>query len=170
MSRKTFSTRENGRSLPTYYNELVSLFQDIDTRLTRQEEIVAETVAANKTLSRFHVHIFLAGLDSEFTQARSEILRKDPPLSLEACYAYIRKDHNQRHTMEESKIEADSMVNMTTRNRPFKGKNSNVKGNTFTCTQCGEEGHSKAKCYELIGYPKWWISQRSQERKLGRNL
>lgn len=51
----------------------------------------------------FRVHIFLAGLNSEFNHARSEILRKDPLLDLESCYAYVRKDDNQRHTMEEPK-------------------------------------------------------------------
>lgn len=112
LNRKSFNTRQNGRTLPTYYNELVILFQEIDTRLTGQEDTVAETVAMKKALSRFRVHIFLAGLDSEFNQARSKVLRKDPPLSLEACYAYIRKDQTQRQTMEEH--EPDSMVHMAT--------------------------------------------------------
>ena len=95
LNRKSFHTRQNNRPLPTYYNELVMLFQEIDARLTNPEATVAENVAATKTLSRFRVHIFLAGLDSAFNQARSEVLRKDPPLDLEACYAYIRKDQMQ---------------------------------------------------------------------------
>ncbi|KAL0282712.1 UNVERIFIED_CONTAM: Copia protein [Sesamum angustifolium] len=24
------------------------------------------------------------------------------------------------------------------------------------CTNCGESGHTKSRCYELIGYPEWW--------------
>ena len=24
------------------------------------------------------------------------------------------------------------------------------------CTHCGEIGHTKSWCYELIGYPEWW--------------
>lgn len=134
----------------------MSLFQEIDTRLTGQEDTVAETVAMKKALSRFRVHIFLAGLDSEFNQARSKVLRKDPPLSLEACYAYIRKDQTQRQTMEEPKHEPDNMVHMATRTRPMKGKNSSGKGGSnLKCTHCREEGHSKLKCYEIIGYPDW---------------
>lgn len=167
LNRKSFTTRQNGRTLPAYYNELVSIFQDIDTRLTTQEDTVAETVSLNKTLSRLRVHIFLAGLDSEFNQARSEILRKDPPLSLESCYAYIRKDHNQRQTMEDPKQESDSVVHMASRSRPQKGKNSNSKGNTFTCAHCGEEGHSKLRCYEIIGYPEWWDFSKKPRKKIG---
>ena len=125
LNRKSFHTRQNNRPLPTYYNELVMLFQEIDARLTNPEATVAENVAATKTLSRFRVHIFLAGLDSAFNQARSEVLRKDPPLDLEACYAYIRKDQMQRQTMDttnEAKSESDSMVHLVSRNSSQKGK------------------------------------------------
>lgn len=122
LNRRSFNTKQNGRSLPMYYNELISIFQEIDTRLESQEETVTGAVTANKTMARLRVHIFLAGLDSSFNQARSEVLRKDPPLSLESCYAYIRKDLSQRQTMEEPKQEPDSMVHLTTRNRPRKEK------------------------------------------------
>lgn len=165
LNRRSFNTRQTGRPLATYYNELISIFQEIDARLTTQEETVGETVSANKAMSRFRVHIFLAGLDSEFNQARSEVLRKDPPLSLEACYAYIRKDQNQRQTMEEKVHEPDGMVHLATRNRPQKGKNSNNK-NTFSCTHCGEDGHSKLKCYEIIGYPDWWDFTKKPRKKI----
>jgi len=34
---------------------------------------------------------------------------------------------------------------------------SSTKGkNNYVCTHCGETGHSKQRCYELIGYPEWW--------------
>lgn len=95
LNRRSFTTRQNGISLPTYYNELISIFQEIDARLVTEEAVVAATVAVNKTLSRFRVHIFLAGLDQEFNHAGSEILRKDPALDLETSYAYIRKDYTQ---------------------------------------------------------------------------
>lgn len=58
------------------------MFQDIYTRLTSQEDTIEDAVVVNKTLSRFRVCIFLAGLDFEFSQEKSEILKKDPPFSL----------------------------------------------------------------------------------------
>ncbi|KAK4270129.1 hypothetical protein QN277_023208 [Acacia crassicarpa] len=27
---------------------------------------------------------------------------------------------------------------------------------TLICSHCGDSGHSKARCYEIIGYPEWW--------------
>lgn len=70
------------------------IFQEIDIRLTTQEATVDDTIGLNKTMTRFHVYIFLAGLDADFNQERSEIMRKDLPLSLESSYAYIHKDQN----------------------------------------------------------------------------
>ncbi|KAJ9539522.1 hypothetical protein OSB04_032255 [Centaurea solstitialis] len=166
LNRRSFTTRQNGKTLPAYYNELVSIFQEIDSRITDQEDDVNAVVSVHKTLARLRVHIFLADLDPEFNQARSEILRKDPPLDLESSYAYVRKDQNQRHTMEEPKSEPDGMVHLTTRSRP-KGKNINGKGNTLTCTHCGEDGHSKQRCYEIIGYPDWWDFSKKPRKKIG---
>ncbi|KAJ9552232.1 hypothetical protein OSB04_016277 [Centaurea solstitialis] len=167
LNRRSFTTRQNGRSLPTYYNELVSIFQEIDTRLMAQEKNVNQVISLHKTIARLRVHIFLAGLDVEFNQTRSEILRKDPPLDLESCYAYVRKDQNQRNTMEEPKAAADSIVHLATRNRLQKGKSSNNKGGggSFICAHCGEEGHSKQRCYEIIGYPEWWDFSKKPRRK-----
>ena len=34
LNWKSFTTRQNGRPLPTYYNELVGIFQEIDARMS----------------------------------------------------------------------------------------------------------------------------------------
>lgn len=165
LNRKSFNTRQNERSLPTYYNELVIIFQEIDIRLTTQEATVDDTIGLNKTMTRFHVYIFLAGLDADFNQERSEIMRKDLPLSLESSYAYIHKDQNQRQTKEKTKLEPDCMVHIVSRHFPQKEKNSNGKKSKLTCTHC-EEGHSKLKCYRIIGYPEWWDFSKKLSKKL----
>ena len=45
----------------------------------------------HKLLQRKRVHIFLVGLEGDFEQVRGEILRKDPILELEECYALVRR-------------------------------------------------------------------------------
>ena len=72
-----------------HYNELVGIFQDIDACTKTQEESVGDIISLHKAMTRLQVHNFLPGLDSEFNHAWSEILRKDPTLDLESCYAYI---------------------------------------------------------------------------------
>uniref|UniRef100_A0A2N9HZW3 Integrase catalytic domain-containing protein n=1 Tax=Fagus sylvatica TaxID=28930 RepID=A0A2N9HZW3_FAGSY len=33
------------------------------------------------------------------------------------------------------------------------------------CTHCGGTGHTKSRCYELIGYPEWWDSTKAPRKR-----
>ena len=33
------------------------------------------------------------------------------------------------------------------------------------CTHCGETGHTKARCYDLIGYPDWWDPAKAPRKR-----
>ena len=99
LNQRSFSTKQNGRPLSTYYNELVAIFREIDHRNTSQEGTVEGVIQLHSAMARLRVHIFLSGLDSEFDHVCGEILRKDPKLDLESTYAYVRKEYQQRQTM-----------------------------------------------------------------------
>ena len=118
LNRKLFTTRQNGWALPTYYNKLVGIFQEIDARMSAQGKDVNGVVLLHKHITRLRTYIFLAGLDSEFNNAWSEILWKDLPLDLESSYAYVRRDHNQRKTMEEAKDLQNNAVLVAARTQP----------------------------------------------------
>ena len=95
LNHRSFTTHQNGRPLYAYYNKLVSIFQEIDSHNQIEEDNVTGVITLHKTLTHLGVHIFLARLDSEFNNARSEILRKDPPLDLEISYTFMHRDYNQ---------------------------------------------------------------------------
>ncbi|TYH37314.1 hypothetical protein ES332_D12G031500v1 [Gossypium tomentosum] len=64
------------------------------------------------------------------------------------------------------------MVHLIARTRiansqQVKGKKFDTKGNNYICTHCGEEGHSKQRCYEIIGYPEWWDFTKKPRKKIG---
>ena len=69
LNRKSFTIRQNGRPLPTYYNELVGIFQEIDVWMSAQGEDVNGVVSLHKHITRLRTHIFLAGLDLEYNNA-----------------------------------------------------------------------------------------------------
>ncbi|KAB5533857.1 hypothetical protein DKX38_016943 [Salix brachista] len=183
--------------MSTYYNELVALFQEIDHRTVSQGETVADVVQVHSVLHRLRVYIFLSGLDSEFDQVRSEILRKEPKLDLESTYACVRRDFQQRQTMGnyQSVGEHSALAAMSTKqqlnygrstgpttqptdgyfNQPRQGVipgNMKNRHQTATgkyagllCGHCGETGHSKQRCYEIIGYPTWWDFSKKPRKK-----
>ena len=49
-----------------------------------------------------------------------------------------------------------------------KGKHSPGSGkpNNYVCTHCGETGHSKLRCYELIGYPEGWDFSKNPRKNI----
>ena len=36
---------------------------------------------------------------------------------------------------------------------------------TFKCTHCNKTGHTKSRCFEIMGYPDWWDHNRDQRKK-----
>ena len=72
-----------------------------------------------KLLQRKRVHIFLAGLEGDFEQVRGEILRKDPILELEECYALVRLEDVRCGVMN-GQLENYEASTMVTRNRSNK--------------------------------------------------
>ena len=159
-----------------YYNELMALFQEIDHRTASQGEIVEGVVQLHSTMHRLHVHIFLSGLDSEFEQVRGEILRKDPKLDLESTYACIRREFQQRQTMGNYRTTSEHSVHSAMfTNQPRQGPASGTMKNRnnssagkytgLVCGHCGESGHSKQRCYEIIGYPEWWDFSKKPRKK-----
>ena len=121
-------------------------------------------------MARLRVHIFLGGLDFEFDQIRGEILRKDLKLDLESAYAYMRREHQQRQKMGSSRsiFEHYVMLASQTQSGSTKNRNSKLAGkfNNHVCDHFGESGHSKQRCYEIIGYPKWWDFSKKPRKKI----
>ncbi|XP_017972387.1 PREDICTED: uncharacterized protein LOC108661090 [Theobroma cacao] len=90
---------------------------------------------------------FLNGLNESFSTLRSQILMMKPFPLLNEAYNLVIRDESQRnlylHTMPI--IESSAMATMT------EGK---VKSKVdAVCSYCHKKGHTKDKCYRLIGFP-----------------
>lgn len=182
LNKKCFGAKQNGRSLPVYYNELVSMFQEIDQRTASQADTVEGVVLMTSSMARMRVHMFLCGLDSEYDQVRGEILRKEPKYDLEQSYAYVRKVQSERQVMGHS-TESSALATQRRQGPPPGFSNpSNKAGSsivqrpfnkagsstTYSCTHCGETGHIKNRCYEIVGYPEWWDFSKKPRKKIGK--
>ena len=124
-----------------------------------------------KLLQRQRVHIFLVGLEGDFEQVCGEILRKDPISELEECYALVRRKDVRRRVMNGQLDNFEASV-MVTRNRSNQNRSPQHQQDqkrsihpkttnggdksSYKCTHCDQTGHTKSRCYELVGYPEWW--------------
>ncbi|RVW54112.1 hypothetical protein CK203_005253 [Vitis vinifera] len=79
-------------------------------------------------------------------EIRGEILCKDHLPDLEECYALIRRKADQSKT-----------------NHPK--TDPNIDKSTFKCTHYNKTGHTKIRCFEIVGYPDWWDHNHDQRKK-----
>ena len=93
LNKRYFSTKQNGRPLPTYYSELIVIFKEIDHKIASQEGIIEGVLQMHSAIATLQVQIFLSGLDLDFDKVQGEILRKDPKLDLESTYDYVRREY-----------------------------------------------------------------------------
>ncbi|KAB5521528.1 hypothetical protein DKX38_025847 [Salix brachista] len=123
-----------------------------------------------KLVQRQRVHNFLAGLDDDFEQIRGEILRKEPVPDLEESYALIRREFVRR-TMMNGETEQFETAAMVAYNRSGKHQQrynfqkNGVDKTPYKCSHCDQNGHTKNKCFELVGYPDWWDHNRDPRKK-----
>ena len=121
------------------------------------------------------MHIFLIGLDGDFEQVQGEILRKDPLPDLEECYALIQREAVRHASMkaESDNPDTSTMVvrQRSTQNWQDQSKTNhpktdpNIDKSTFKCTHYNKIGHTKSRCFEIVGYPHWWDHNRDQQKK-----
>ncbi|KAL0461885.1 UNVERIFIED_CONTAM: hypothetical protein Slati_0076100 [Sesamum latifolium] len=173
LNQRAFSTKQVGRPLSIYYGDLVEIFQEMDHRDKIVMKDPDDIITYKKSVERLRVHIFLNGLDAEFEQIQGEILRKDPPLDLEETYAYVRRDFVRRTTMNGDSNQSESTALIARRTKPqhtnsklgFSTSGDATARSARICTNCGEVGHTKARCYELIGYPEWWDPSKAPRKR-----
>ena len=114
-------------------------------------------------------------MDKVFDQIRRKILRQEQLLNLEECYSLIRCEAIRSTILNEEfeQPEASVMVswNQTSQSSQDRTKSNNSKNSnnseksSYKCTHCNKKGHTKSRCFELVGYPYWWDSTRHRNSK-----
>ncbi|KAL5743492.1 hypothetical protein ACOSQ2_026608 [Xanthoceras sorbifolium] len=175
LNQRAFSIRQSGRTLPTYYGELTEIFQELDYHDNINMKDPEDVVMYKEAVERLRIHIFLNGFDSEFEQVQGEILRMDSELDLESIYAYVRREANRRVLIAEQLNTPDLVAMIARCNNAPPTKQSNTTSSTSPsfdignknsnstryCNHCGDTGHTKSRCYDLIGYPELLVKARS---------
>ncbi|XP_029125592.1 uncharacterized protein LOC114915276 [Cajanus cajan] len=174
LNQKAFTARQSGKSLSEYYGELTEIFCELDQRDKVSMKDPDDVETYQGSIQRLRVHIFLSGLDGIFEQIRGEILRKEPIPDLEECYALVRREA-LRHAslkMEPEHADSSAMVvrNRSTQNWQHRSKTDHAKTtssdkSSYKCTHCNQNGHTKDRCFELVGYPEWWDHNRDSRKK-----
>lgn len=134
----------------------------------------ADVESRMEDLHKDRVFDFLAGLDHEFDSVRSDILRKKPLPGLEECCNIIRREFQRQETMlgrKDSVVSSSmAMVSKTAlKMRPRSLRDfDEAEKDKLRCSHCNGARHTKETCFELLGYPEWFLEKRRHMRAKGK--
>lgn len=104
LTRRSISVKQNGRSLEAYYEELQTIWQELDAISSHGIKNAADLAAYQKTITDFRVYVFLADLDSNLDDARAHVLRSETLPDVLEVYASICEEELRLKTMMEDDI------------------------------------------------------------------
>lgn len=120
---------------------------------------------------REKLHQFCLGLDASlYGNIRKAIVNTDPLPSVETPYSMVSREEQMRSSDRDRVKEARGDVMafaVNSSGTQFRGDFRNRKGGY--CTHCNKSGHDNATCYQLHGYPEWWL-KKIWERKRKQTL
>ena len=90
LMKKSFQSRQGSRPLSEYYNELNSIFLELDYRRPNYMECTNDIEKLRKRTVEDGIHIFLAGLDHNLDQVSGRVLATSPLPSLEEACSQVR--------------------------------------------------------------------------------
>ncbi|XP_070057489.1 uncharacterized protein [Nicotiana tomentosiformis] len=155
LNIKLWQAKQGEREVTAYYNEMVSLWQELDQCYNDKWECPADSVKTRKMEENERVYLFLAGLNQEFNEVRSRILGKNPMPSLHETFSEIRREETRRKVMLkpdlnlELKPVVDALTLATVKNEYDKRKKS-------WCGHCKKYWHTRETCWKIHGKPPNW--------------
>ena len=107
------------------------------------------------------------GLNNCFAQIRGQILLSDPLPPIGNVFSLVIQEEAQREIVVNHipSLNSNNMVfavNSTTKNTT-NGKSRNPKKERPQCAHCNLLGHTKDKCYKLVGYPPNYFKNKPQQ-------
>ncbi|VFQ68965.1 unnamed protein product [Cuscuta campestris] len=96
-------------------------------------------------------HHFLLGLDDEqFGHIRSQIIATEPVPDIHRGYALIVQEERHKSILRGRDDRTDAVAFAMQHPSPPTGRGDPPH---YSCTNCGKDGHSVDRCYQLHGYP-----------------
>ncbi|RVW66875.1 Retrovirus-related Pol polyprotein from transposon RE1 [Vitis vinifera] len=108
---------------------------------------------------REYVLQFLMGLNDSYARIRGQILMMDPLPAINKVFSLVIQEERHRTVgySYSGSHNSDPMTFGSNSNAPAGSSGgSKTRRDRITCSHCGFQGHTKDKCYKLVGYPPGW--------------
>ena len=141
--------KQNGCSVSEYYTRMRGIWEELDAmsdlpRITIvAEEVVNFLQALAKQQQEQKLFQILNGLDEDYSAKRSQVLFMHSLPFVESVCAMLQQEELQREVLSRNAVPIESAALLS------KGADG------AHCTVCGDRGHTKEKCWQVMGYPNW---------------
>jgi len=139
-----------------YYTQIKGIWEELDNMVDLPKVSVANEEIANflrafgKMQEEQKLFQFLNGLDDVYKAQRSQILIMNPLPSVEVACSILQQEELQREVLEDEQFVHESSALY---GRSLEAVSS--PGVENRCSHCGNKGHVKEKCWQILGYPRW---------------
>ena len=156
LMKKSFQSRQGGRPLSKYYNELNSIFLELDYCRPNDMECTNDIEKLRKRTVEDRIYIYLAGLDHNLDQVSGRILATSPLPILEEAYSQVCHEEQRQFTMGiEDRLEASTLTIQKNNSQPAPPIRPSNHFSHF-CTHYNNTRHTEVVCWEKHGYPEWF--------------
>ncbi|KAJ0469311.1 hypothetical protein HanIR_Chr14g0706531 [Helianthus annuus] len=170
-------TKQDGSSVSAYYTKLRTIWDEISAVFSIPRCSCAGcTCGASKKITdskdKERLYEFLLGLDNEYSTIRTQILAMKPIPSLGEAYHLVSEDEQQKVVSMGKKTNTDTAAfqafmkkNGAAGNRNTAKSNKKAADEKIEhCVLCDKDGHSRDRCFRVIGYPDWWPGKGKTEK------
>lgn len=164
LKSRLWHTKQGDRDVTTYYNELMTLWQELDLCYDDHWKCCEDSVLFLKRQENDRVFMFLVGLNKRLDEVRGRILGKIPLSSLREAFSEVRREEARQGVMmgkspSVGEVESSALVT--------KNEDGKSVGKKPWCEHCKRPGHTRDTCWKLHGKPLNW---KKKERNEGHAL
>ncbi|XP_058771890.1 uncharacterized protein LOC131645231 [Vicia villosa] len=154
LKSKLWHAKQGDMNVTAYYNELLTLWQELDLCYDDNWRCTEDSVLFLKRQENDRVFMFLAGLNKDLDEVRGRVLGKIPLPTLRETFAEIRREEARQGIMmgktpRSSESEGSALA---TRNLDEEKRVDKVPW----CDHCKREWHTRETCWKLKGKPPNW--------------
>ncbi|XP_019260502.1 PREDICTED: uncharacterized protein LOC109238487 [Nicotiana attenuata] len=153
LHREIATLSQGTNSVSVYFSKLKELWHEYDV-LVPFPNCCEKSKEHAENLHQQRVMEFLSGLNESYNQARRQILMKTNSRTLNQAYVMIIQDESQQ------KISANVVTFDKIEPLAMQAGRGRGRRQYLQCDLCHLKGHTKEKCYKIVGYPADYAPRR----------
>ena len=141
-SKRLWKAKQGDRDVTMFYNELVTLWQELDLCYKDDWDCPNDSIRHQKREENDRVYVFLVVLNQELDEVRGRILGRKPLPSIREVFSEVRREEMRRKVMigkPESEAGSSALV---TRGTEAEGDRKNSKAKSW-CDFCKRPWHTR---------------------------